>query len=62
MFGEEETSLFFDLEVPFSYDSAARERVMHQIMALMQEVDPRYQCVITLDQGYLPDSRKKSEN
>ncbi|MFR6333277.1 MAG: hypothetical protein ACLUOI_33895 [Eisenbergiella sp.] len=38
--------------VPFSYSEKDEDRLVHQVMALMQEVDERYQCVITVDRSY----------
>ena len=52
VFGQEQINLIFDLVVPFSYSEKDEERLVHQVMALMQEVDERYQCVITVDRSY----------
>lgn len=52
VFGQEQINLIFDLVVPFSYSEKDEDRLVHQVMALMQEVDERYQCVITVDRSY----------
>jgi cation diffusion facilitator family transporter len=52
VFGEKQINLIFDLVVPFTYSEKEEERLMHQVMALMQEVDERYQCVITVDRSF----------
>ena len=52
VFGEKQINLIFDLVVPFTYSEKEKERLMHQVMALMQEVDERYQCVITVDRSF----------
>ncbi len=52
VFGQEQINLIFDLVVPFSYSEKDEDRLVHQVMALMQEVDEKYQCVITVDRSY----------
>lgn len=52
VFGQEQINLIFDLVVPFSYSEKDEDRLVHQVMVLMQEVDERYQCVITVDRSY----------
>lgn len=52
VFGQEQITLIFDLVVPFSYSEKDEDRLVHQVMALMQEVDEKYQCVITVDRSY----------
>lgn len=51
--GESQINLIFDLVVPREYSDANAERVLHQVMALMQEVDHRYQCIITMDRSFV---------
>lgn len=38
---------------PREYDEEASDRVLHQVMSLMKEIDERYACVITVDEVYL---------
>lgn len=51
--GCQKITLIFDLVVPFSYSQEDAKRSVRQITALMQEIDPRYSCVITVDKEYL---------
>lgn len=51
--GEHQVNLIFDLVVPREYSQADADKVLHQVMALMQEQDPRYQCVITLEHSFI---------
>ena len=51
--GEQQVNLIFDLVVPREYSQEDADKVLHQVMALMQEQDPRYQCVITLDHSFI---------
>ncbi|MDD3279402.1 MAG: cation diffusion facilitator family transporter [Lachnospiraceae bacterium] len=51
--GDQNINLIFDLVVPRSYDDEASNRVLHQIMALVKEVDARYSCVITADRSFI---------
>ena len=51
LFGKDQAHLIFDLVIPYSYSEEGEDRLVHQIMGLMQEIDPRYQCVITVDRG-----------
>lgn len=53
--GKERINIIFDLVVPFSYDQKAKDRIAGQVAALMQEIDSRYECVITVDENYLEE-------
>ncbi|WP_230398551.1 cation diffusion facilitator family transporter [Novisyntrophococcus fermenticellae] len=53
--GEEHTNLIFDLVIPREYSKENAERILQQVIALMQEVDSRYQCVITMDKSYVAE-------
>ena len=55
VFGKEQINLIFDLVVPFTYSEKEETRLSQQVMALMQEVDARYQCVITMDRSFVAD-------
>ena len=55
VFGKEQINLIFDLVVPFTYSEKEKTRLSQQVMALMQEVDSRYQCVITMDRSFVAD-------
>ncbi|MDD7739755.1 MAG: cation diffusion facilitator family transporter [Fusicatenibacter sp.] len=51
--GQKRVNLIFDLVVPYSYKKQDSERVLSQIRALMQEIDPRYECVINVDKSFV---------
>lgn len=51
--GEKQINLIFDLVVPREYDEEASDRVLHQVMSLMKEIDERYACVITVDRSFI---------
>lgn len=55
--GENQVNLIFDLVVPRDYSEERADKILHQLMALMQEVDERYQCVITLDRSFIAAER-----
>ena len=55
VFGQQQINLIFDLVVPYSYSDAEEEKLLHQVMALMQEMDSRYHCVITMDRSFVAD-------
>ncbi len=57
VFGQEQINLIFDLVVPYSYTEQEEDRLVQQVTALMQEVDSRYQCVITVDRSYLAEEK-----
>ena len=53
--GETHTNIIFDLVIPREYSKENAERILQQVIALMQEVDSRYQCVITMDRSYVAE-------
>lgn len=53
--GERQVNLIFDLVIPREYSKEDADKVLHQVMALMQEQDSRYQCVITLDHSFIAE-------
>ena len=55
VFGKEQINLTFDLVVPFTYNEEEELKLSQQVMALMQEVDARYQCVITMDRSFVAE-------
>lgn len=56
-FTDEGNIISFDLVVPYHYTTADEDRVMFQVMAFMKELDPKNQCVITLDRGVMEEVR-----
>lgn len=50
--GENRINLIFDLVVPCEWDGAKREAVVNEMSERMRAIDPRYRCVIQLDNQY----------
>ena len=48
----EQKNLVFDLVVPDSYTEKDANRVMHQLMALLHEMEEDVDCIITLDRSF----------
>lgn len=48
----EQKNLVFDLVVPDSYSEKDANRVMHQLMALLHEMEDDVECIITLDRSF----------
>lgn len=48
---QEKFLISFDLVVPYQYKKEDEARVVYQVVAFMHELDPRNQCVITIDRG-----------
>ena len=45
-------NLIFDLVVPDSYSEKDANRVMHQLVSLLHEMDEHVECIITLDRSF----------
>lgn len=56
--GKEHSNLIFDLVVPFEYDNDKQYSLTHSLMKLIQIMDERYQCVITLERSYIASDKK----
>ncbi len=56
--GKEQINLIFDLEVPFEYDQKKQDEIRASLMDLIQVMDARYQCVITVERSYVASSRE----
>ena len=54
----EQKNLIFDLVVPDSYTEKDANRVMHQLIALLHEMEKNVDCIITLDRSF----EKKKNN
>ena len=50
--GEEQTNLIFDMVIPIDYDEEKRNNLPLTLMGKIQELDSRYQCVITVEYNY----------
>ena len=56
--GTDQINLIFDLVVPFEYDNERQYSLTHSLMKLIQIMDKRYQCVITLERSYIASDKK----
>ena len=54
--GENQTNLIFDMVVPIDYDEKKKNELPLQLMERMKGVDPRYECVITVESDYVAQS------
>ena len=54
--GEHQTNLIFDMVVPIDYDEKKKSDLSLQLMKKIKEVDPRYECVITVESDYVAQS------
>ena len=48
----EQLNLIFDLVIPDSYSEKDANRVMHQLVSLLHEMDENVECIITLDRSF----------
>ena len=48
----EQKNLVFDLVVPDSYTEKDANRVMHQLVSLLHEMQDDVECIITLDRSF----------
>ena len=48
----EQRNLIFDLVIPDSYSEKDANRVMHQLVSLLHEMDENVECIITLDSSF----------
>lgn len=48
----EQRNLIFDLVIPDSYSEKDANRVMHQLISLLHEMDGNVECIITLDRSF----------
>lgn len=53
VWGEKRINLIFDVMVPFSYDKDQQKKLEEQISWRMARLDSRYQCIITIEKGYI---------
>ena len=53
VYGEHQINLIFDMVVPIEYDEETRQRIPAQFEERLREIDPRYECVITVDYDYV---------
>ena len=53
VWGEKRINLIFDVLVPFAYDKEKQKNLEKQICERITERDSRYQCVITVEKGFV---------
>lgn len=51
--GEGQVNLIFDMVIPIEYDEKMRKELPRCLAERVKEIDPRYQCVITVDYDYV---------
>ena len=56
--GKEQVNLIFDMVVPFEYDKKKQDELRMTLIKLLQIVDHRYQCVITLERSYVASAKE----
>ena len=53
--GERQINLIFDVVVPHSYSEKEKKQLQLDILEKASSLDPRYQCVVTLENGYVAE-------
>lgn len=53
--GEDQINFIFDLVVPREYSEKKGDELMIRVIERMQEIDKRYQCVITLENSFVAE-------
>lgn len=53
--GEQQINLIFDVVVPYSYNEKEKNQLCMDIKERISRMDPHYQCVITLENGYVAE-------
>ena len=56
--GKEQINLIFDMVVPYGYDKEKQNQICLELMNRLSEIDPRYQCVITLDKSFVAEEKE----
>lgn len=55
--GKKQINLIFDMVVPVNYSENQREQLKKELMEKLKEIDPRYECVITMEHSFLSDKK-----
>lgn len=55
--GENQINLIFDLVVPASYDKERRKELCQNLRKQMYDIDPRYQCVIQVENSFVAEEK-----
>jgi hypothetical protein len=53
--GEKQINLIFDVVVPYEYEREDMNRLQKEIAEKMNALDPRYQCVMTIEKSYVAE-------
>lgn len=48
-------NLFFDMVIPYGYDEEKQDALRLKVLEEMQAKDPRFQCIITMDQSFVEE-------
>jgi cation diffusion facilitator family transporter len=57
--GENQVNLIFDLVVPYSYNELQEQELLFKVEEEIRNMDPKYQCVITIENSYIADKKDK---
>lgn len=60
--GQKQSSLIFDLVVPYSYDLQAQEQLRQLIQDKISGLDKQYRCVITIEKSLTASNERNEEN
>lgn len=60
--GREQINLIFDMVVPYEYDKGQQDKLRLALIENLQKVDPRYQCVITMEMSYVAGAKNVEED
>lgn len=53
--GERQINLIFDLVIPYSYTKEEEQRLLTKIVEEIRMKDPRYQCIITMENSFVAE-------
>lgn len=56
--GASQVNLIFDMVVPYEYDDKKQDDLRTSVMKLLQLMDGRYQCIITIERSYIGDAKE----
>lgn len=57
--GQERINVIFDMVVPFRYSKEEENNLAMQVTKQLQELDDRYQCVITTERSYMAQGEEE---
>lgn len=57
--GKERVNVIFDMVVPFRYTRTEEKELILKVTRRMQELDSRYQCVITAERSYMAQGEEE---